>query len=324
MAKIPKIIEPIDADFDMLADTLLQTEKPKTMNNALYRAPLPIGDVDLECAVLDDENNTRVITMTSVFKAFKRVPRSNNRLINIPAFVDAKNLQPYINQELKGLISQIEYRDEKVDKIGYNALILPEMCDMYLTARRDGALTQKQQHLAIQAEILQSAFAKLGIIALVDEVTGYQEDRAKTALVEIFTQFLTDERQKWTKTFPLDFYREIYRLRGWDFQPWNTKRPSVVAHWTDDFVYDRLAPQITDELRKKNPKRAATGRRKDRHHQWFNTESGHPRLKEHISGVIALLRAADNWESFKVSIDRAYPKFGNTIEMPLTGGSNNE
>ena len=139
----------------------------------------------------------------------------------------------------------------------------------------------------------------------------------------IFTEYLSDERQKWTKTFPLDFYKEIYRLRDWDFKPWTTKRPSVVATWTDDFVYDRLAPQLTEELRKKNPKKI-TGRRKDKHHQWFNPESGHPRLKEHISGVIALLRAADSWDSFKVSIDRAYPKFGNTIELPLTGGKSEE
>ena len=49
--------------------------------------------------------------MTSVFKAFDRIPRSNNRLINIPVFMDAQSLQPFIDQELMGLIKPIQYKD---------------------------------------------------------------------------------------------------------------------------------------------------------------------------------------------------------------------
>ncbi len=105
-----------------------------------------------------------------------------------------------------------------------------------------------------QAQIITSAFAKTGLIAAIDEVTGYQYEREKDALAKIFEQFLSDEKAKWVKTFPIEFYKEIYRLRGWEFKPWDTRRPSVIAKWTDDFVYDRLAPALTEELRKKNPK----------------------------------------------------------------------
>ncbi|MDQ0449907.1 P63C domain-containing protein [Methylobacterium aerolatum] len=155
--------------------------------------------------------------------------------------------------------------------------------------------------------------------ALIDEATGYQDDRARDALAKIFANCLAKERQKWALTFPIDFYREIYRLRGWKFEPWNTKRPSVIAGWTDDFVYDRLAPGLTEELRHKNPV-PETGRRSHKHHQWFDPDRGHPKLKEHIAGVIALLRSADDWVSFKRALDRAFPKFGDTIPMPLSGG----
>lgn len=96
---------------------------------AIYQGPLPIGDTELDCAIIDDKDNTRVISMTSVFRAFGRVPRSNNRLINMPAFIDAKSLQPYINHELMSLIKPIEYRDGKSMQIGYNALILPAICE---------------------------------------------------------------------------------------------------------------------------------------------------------------------------------------------------
>src|SRR5947208_2748079 len=182
-----------------------------------------------------------------------------------------------------------------------------------------GKLQKQQLAKAHQAEALTLALADTGVAALIDEATGYQDDRAKDALAKIFSTFLAKERQKWALTFPLDFYKEIYRLRGWKFEPWNTKRPSVIAGWTDDFVYDRLAPGLTEELRIKNPV-IDTGRRAHKHHQWFNTDKGHPKLKEHIAGVIALLRAADNWEAFKRGIERAYPKFGETIPLPLSGG----
>jgi len=158
---------------------------------------------------------------------------------------------------------------------------------------------QKQQLAKAQhAENLMLALADLGIVALIDEATGYQDDRARDALAKIFSTFLARERQKWALTFPLDFYREIYRLRGRKFEPWNTKRPSVVATWTDDFVYDRLAPGLTEELRHKNPVTDTTGRRSHKHHQWFNPDKGHPKLKEHIAGVIALL------ESVSVHLNR--------------------
>ena len=44
---------------------------------------------------------------------------------------------------------------------------------------------------------------------------------------------------------------------------------------------------------------------------------GHPKLKEHLAAVAALMRAAPNWESFKRSLNRALPKLNETIELPL-------
>ena len=182
-----------------------------------------------------------------------------------------------------------------------------------------GATTDRQSKIVANAMGLVRSFAKVGIVALVDEATGYQDMRARDALAEIFEKFLSDERQKWTQTFPLDFYREIYRLRGWEFKPWTSKRPSVVANWTNNFVYDRLAPGIREELEKLNPK-VETGRRRNKNFQWLSPDYGHPRLKEHLSGVIALLRASETWDQFLKSLDRAYPRYGDTIELPLTGG----
>jgi len=94
------------------------------LSKALVSGKLPIANIELNCAVLDDKSNTRVIGMTSVFKAFDRIARSNVRLINMPAFMDAKNLQPFISKELKYLIKPIEYVDgDKIAK-GYNSIFV--------------------------------------------------------------------------------------------------------------------------------------------------------------------------------------------------------
>lgn len=327
-----KIIEPLDADFDELASALLSTTKISAPSKTIAGSPdnpLRIGDAEIDCYVLEDK--TRVLSQRGMFKGLgvaRGGPRNANEPSNtgaeIPRFASQKWLKPYINSELElALKNPVFFQPPTGHKgYGYPAEILVDVCDAILEADKMGATTDRQAKIVDNAMALVRSFAKVGIIALVDEATGYQDMRAQEALAKIFEEYLAEERQKWTRTFPIDFYKEIYRLRGWEFKPWTTKRPSVVANWTDNFVYDRLAPQITQELRRKNPMGAK--RRKDKHFQWLSPEHGHPRLKEHLSGVVALLRASETWGQFLKSLDRAYPKYGNTIEMPLTGGSDNE
>ncbi|MGB8276770.1 MAG: P63C domain-containing protein [Methylovirgula sp.] len=303
-------------------------EMPKVLEG--YSNILDLAGTKLPCAVIEGPNGIqRVLSETGITQAIlgtrsgaskrlKRAALDDGALL--PLFVAPSQLNEFITNDLiDGPLKPIDYIDGGRIVRGYDASILVAVCSVWLKARENGKLQKQQLAKAQQAESLTLALAESGIVALIDEATGYQDDRARDALAKIFTTFLSQERQKWTLTFPLDFYKEIYRLRGWKFEPWNTKRPSVIASWTDDFVYDRVAPGLTEELRNKNPI-VETGRRSHKHHQWFNTDRGHPKLKEHISGVIALLRAADDWPSFKRGLDRAYPKFGETIEMHLIGG----
>ena len=90
----------------------------------------------------------------------------------------------------------------------------------------------------------------------------------------------------------------------------------MIDSYTNDFVYERIAPGVLDELRLVNPV-MPQGWRRNRHHQWFTPEFGHPKLKEHLAAVIALMRAAPSWDAFKRSLDRALPKIGNTIPLAL-------
>jgi hypothetical protein len=93
-------------------------------------------------------------------------------------------------------------------------------------------------------------------------------------------------------------------------------RPQVVAHYTKDIVYARLAPGILRELEQRNAK-DEQGNRKSKHHQWLTEDVGHPALAQHLYAVIGLMRGCDTWDDFKRFLDRAYPKRKDTVQLPL-------
>ncbi len=206
------------------------------------------------------------------------------------------------------------YTKENVDAFGFDGEIIIDFCRAVLYARRVGHLAGAALDYADQAERLLVSIGKTGIAGLIDEATGYQEVRAKDALAKILEQYVAKELQLWTKTFPEEFYKEIFRLRKWDwFNPKRFTRPSVFGHWTNDFVYDRLAPGVREELCARNPK-LETGRRKDKHHQWLTGDIGHPQLRAHLDGVIRILRGSRSWGEFRNFLDRFYPKVA-TVEL---------
>ena len=216
--------------------------------------------------------------------------------------------------------SPIEFQPPKGrTAYGYPADILNDICDIILEARNAGILLPNQLHIARQCEVLTRGLARVGIIARIDEVTGYQRIRGERALAIILEKFIAKELQPWTRTFPYEFYEQIFRLRGWP-GPDGVKRPSIIGHYTNDFVYDRLAFGVLDELKRINP-RLPSGQLKNRHHQWFTPDMGHPKLAAHIEGVTALMRAAPNWTSFIRSLKRAYRKTNEDVPLPLEDGS---
>src|SRR5262249_15959451 len=123
-----------------------------------------------------------------------------------------------------------------------------DFCDAVLEARKAGGLLKQQEHIAEQCEILVRGFARVGIIALVDEATGFQRDRQKDALARILEAFIAKELQPYVKTFPADYYQEMFRLRGLPFPESSVKRPQYFGVLTNNIIYDRLAPGVRQEL----------------------------------------------------------------------------
>ena len=294
----------------------MSTEPLKVIAGAPDR-PLVIGDIEIPCYVLEDK--TRVLSQSGMFQSLGLARRglvATKSGAQIPRFAASKAIHSFISKELiAGLSNPIVFTGPTGPTYGFSALILAEICDAVLLARQAQSLDHQQKRLAERCEILLRGFAHVGIIALVDEATGYQDVRAKLALAKILEEFIAKELQPWTRTFPYEFYTEIARLKEWP-AIYSIKRPSVIGHYTNDIVYDRIAPGLLEELRNVNPT-LPTGRRQQRHHQWFTPEFGHPRLKEHLAAVTALMRAAPNWPAFQRSLARAFPEMNSNLPLPL-------
>ena len=282
---------------------------PKVIHKKL---PLQLGEIQIPCAVIEcpitGEIN-RVLTENGILTAIYgksgmatgASKRSREKALNegvapMPLFLSPNRLKPLIkeNETLAALLNKIEYVDDGIIVAGYDAAILPAVCEVWLKAREMRAL------------------AHIGIVALVDEATGYQDARAKDALAKIFEAFVAKELQPWVKTFPLDYYKELCRLYGVPFPPSsNNQFPQFFGHITNDAIYSRLAPELLPELKKAANKEA----KKAKLHQFLTTDIGHPKLREHLASVVTILKLSKDKEQFKQMMDVVHPKFNETFQF---------
>ena len=298
-------IQPIPAPFDAVAKAVVSpVEGTEKIHEAVYSGTLPIGDIEIDCAVL--EGGIRVLSERAVHRAFgskrggshwKRV-KAGGGGANLPSFISAKNYSPFINKDLElALENPLVYRTNAgaSPANGIKAELLPEICGVLLAARRNQALHPSQEHLVIQAEVLMEAFAKVGIIALVDEATGYQRDRSHDALRLLLSKYIAEGLQKWLKTFPDGFFSELDRL--YDNDTSHGKRPQYYGRFINKYVYDPIENgYVKKELNKLNIKE--DGKRTARFHQWLN-EDGRNMLIHQIGRVQGLMEMCSDIEHFK-------------------------
>ena len=277
---------------------------------ASYAGEIHIGDLKIACAVLED--GTRLLSQSTVLQALSRNPEKSRQTRGASTerapFLLANNLQRYIPYQLKELEKPIPYRvpGESGRAWGYRAEILPLVCEVYLEARREGSLVPSQNATARAAEVLLSGLARVGIVGLVDEATGYQEARDRHELQLVLEKYVSAELRPWVKTFPDEFFRQIYELNGWDFRSGTSKRTPQVGKLINKYIYDQLPPGVHDELRRRNP-RTPKGYRLHKHHQLLTADTGNVHLDRQISTVMTLMRIASSKAEFEDLFERAYP-----------------
>jgi len=285
--------------------------------------PLKIGDFEITCYVLD--NDVRVLTQrglqTSIGMSIGGGSKpGEQRLVSFLSSLSEKlkqnNCLSLRSADLsEKLRSPIKFRlPSGGAAFGFEATILADVCDVILAARKLGALQKQQERLADQAEYLVRGFARVGIIALVDEATGYQKDRANEALAKILEAYIAKELQPWVKTFDSRFYEGMFRLRGLPYPPETRHlRPQYFGKLTNDIVYSRLAPGVLEALKREG----AAAEKKGKLHQHLTAGYGRQELLKHLGSVTTMMLLSSDWPDFMAKLNRICPRIGTTYEMAL-------
>jgi hypothetical protein len=238
--------------------------------------------------------------------------------------LSAKNLKPFISDDLERSSTPILYLPRNPTAgaggigYGYRASLLPDVCWVYQDAMLAGKLLPNQLHLGEAAKAFLKALTNHAIEDLIDQATGFEDIKRQRAIERIIERYVRKDALPWVRMFEIDFYRHIYRLNGWEFDPENTARPGIIGHWTND-IYDRLAPGVKSALHER-VRRNASGKPTQKLTQLLTLEEGKPRLRELLEGVKLLMRMSDDWGSFMQKMDEYYPRQGDTLQLPLKGG----
>ncbi|MEK7993280.1 MAG: P63C domain-containing protein [Planctomycetota bacterium] len=295
-----------------------------------HAGALRIGEREIPCSVLD--NGVRVFSTRGIHRALgskTKGGRGRDAQASaaeasgaplLPTFLASPALKPFIPNDLMvPLISPLQYRPKHGGRtaFGYDAILLPRICEVILDADKQGALKpgkSGQNPLADMAGILIRAFARVGVIALVDEATGYQQDRARDELNRILEAYISKELLQWTRRFPDEFFKQVYRLHDWEYKEGSVKSPRYLGKIINRTVYEPMPPGVLDELRRVNPK-TESGYRKYQHHRFLTPDTGHPHLDKQIVAVTTLMRVADSKDRFWELFERAFPKKGQQMRL---------
>ncbi len=291
-----------------------------------YEGSFKLGDAEISCAVLPD--GSRVITQATFLRALgrSRSPKAGTGVLStadeLPIFLQAEALKPFISLEVRASTKPVFFYSKTGGRgVGYDARLLPQVAEVYLRFRdhfSNTGVPARYERLVAAADILMRGLANVGIIALVDEATGFQRDRASDALANILERFIAKELRPWVKTFPDQYYEELFRLRGLSFPEDTVKRPQYFGHLTNDIIYARLAPGVVDELKASTPK-DPNGARKHHFHRRLTDDIGHPKLREHMASVLTAMQLSSDYDDFITKLDQVRPKYNETLEMSFDG-----
>lgn len=264
---------------------------------AQWPGNLQVLDQELPVYVLSDSR--RVITRTGALNFLTNGKGGGN----LESYLRIQALETFLPPDLDDQFFEItipQVVNKSVQAMTASAFI--DICRAYTRARDTGALkTESQIAIAIQASMLLAAFAKTGIEAAIDEVTGYQYERASDAIQTKLRLFLEEEMRPWEKTFPDELWIQFGRLTRWK-GPIH-QRPKYWGRLVMELVYEYLDRDVAEWLKTHAPE-PRTGRN---YHQWLSAQYGLRKLMEHIWMLIGLASACSDMRELR---SRMAEKFG--------------
>lgn len=268
--------------------------KPKATHSGVWTIDSE-KNIQVQCFVMD--NGERVLSLRGSSRAMGLTGAGSTALVRnlsskwIASYL-SDGLQQWLSDASKNNLPEYTTNTGRVF-VPLEASLFIDVCKAYVDALHDGILSGKQEEIALRMYAIMTAFAKVGLVAIIDEVTGYQDDRDRSELQKILGKYVSNELMPWTRRFPDEFYKQMFRLKGWEYR--GKPKPLYAGKLTNMYIYNYLPPGVLDELRSKNPKDPITKTRKHRHHQYLTIDTGVQHLDNQLQQTIALMKASDTW-----------------------------
>ncbi len=314
-SKKEEIIEPLDGDFDDVAEIIVTKEHGKIPIATHVANFKEVFGFDVDYYVLADKQ--RLISKTGMASAIgQKSPRGNTFL----RVMERQGIAKHVSAELRKKIENpviFQPADLSAKPAhGYDATILIDVCNTIIQAERSGDLSPSQRDMFLQAQIINGASAKGGIVFLGDKLAGYNADRQE--YIELYKQFIRDEARKYEPEFSDEFYDLFYRLYGLEKEKYKN-HPQFFAHLTRKYVYQPLANSngaILENLDAKNPVIYKSGRRYKLHQ--FLEDVGVKALRNHLGQIVGIGKLSPTNDAFKRNFAKVFGKQG---ELDLEGWS---
>ena len=255
------------------------TAFPKASNEGLVN----IAGRLIACAVLSTK--LRVLTQETFLVAIGRAGKAkggkgSRRLATevdgLPPFLAAENLEPFVSDDLRKASNPVVFRTRKGGiAYGYDAKLLPLVCDVYRKARdahlqtlKDyqkrvsrgetnvefrGVLLPNQEHIVRACDALLGDLATDGIIAMVDRATGFMEQEVRDEITTYLKLYIAPRLLPWAERFSDEFFKQVYRLYGWMYTPRSAKCPQCIGNFINKYIYGQLPPGVLEKMQEENP-----------------------------------------------------------------------
>lgn len=292
----PEAIEPVPLNGEVLPPSPF----------AKFHGQIDAGGNHIDVYVLD--TGERVLSMRGAVKAM-----TGQDAGNLVEYLSVQGLKEFIDKDLvlvetkDFFIPGTQYRGRGITAEQFEAILTA-----YVKALNAGTLTtDRQREIAVTCAILSTAFLRVGIIAQIDEATGYQYVRAEDALQIKLRAFIADELREWEKTFPDELWEQFGRLTNWKGSLHS--RPKWWGHLVMELIYDALDPDIAKYLRENKPKPYHG----QNYHQWFTQDIGLKALVPHIFEIIGIAKTCHDMGELREKVAESYGREPVQITMYL-------
>lgn len=268
--------------------------------------PIKVGGIEVPCYVLED--GRRVIATNGVLDALEMARggamiKGMNRL---ELFAAQSRLSSFVSKELLARIANpVRFRIGNNTAHGFESDVLIDLAEAVIAADNAGVLQKQQSGIAHRCRVITSSLTRIGLIALIDEATGYQKRRDADELQQILAAYVLPEHRPWLQVVPEEFTDEIYRVYGWQRKAQN-RGPRYAGKLIRQLVYEKMPKPILPALDEQNP--STKGYRRRKHHQFLTPKQGLDHFRSQIITIMTLLRISTSKAEFKAHLRKLYSR----------------